>query len=385
MLAFRRQSADHRISALHGMAQYHKKRKDWVALTECCKQALALFPEANQERLMAQCTHERFLLFLADAAEGQGDMGLARDYDEKAKKHWSEFHGEGKFPSFVACHRREAMELLAAGRAEEAVWTLEDAPYLYSGVLVTGNNLTNLRMLQPAVPALKVLVDALMQTGKAERISEAELIRADVEETEAILAGYWEGVLEVTRWELREQQRGGGPGAAEEAGAGEGGTEAKKKSKAAKRKEKKRRAQQQKKAARVAEVVVATAVEGVARGEVGARQEDQAQQEEEEEEEEEGHEEENSQQDVTALSAMAISGMEGQDQQEQEEEEEDECSVCLNAIESNDAANPAGPPLVCGHRYHAFCLHFWVERCTLKCIEPTCPYCRSPLQELDST
>jgi hypothetical protein len=63
-----------------------------------------------------------------------------------------------------------------------------------------------------------------------------------------------------------------------------------------------------------------------------------------------------------------------------EDEEEDECSVCLNVIESGDANNPAGPPLLCGHRY-AFCLHFWVERCTSKCIEPTCSYCRSPSQE----
>ena len=52
--------------------------------------------------------------------------------------------------------------------------------------------------------------------------------------------------------------------------------------------------------------------------------------------------------------------------------------VCLTAIDGNDVDNPAGPPLVCGHRYHAFCLHFWVERCMSKCMEPTCPYCRAP-------
>jgi hypothetical protein len=67
----------------------------------------------------------------------------------------------------------------------------------------------------------------------------------------------------------------------------------------------------------------------------------------------------------------------------EEEEEKSECSVCLNVIESDDARNPAGPPLLCGHRYHAFCLLFCVERCTSKCIEPTCPYCRSPLQEVE--
>lgn len=42
----------------------------------------------------------------------------------------------------------------------------------------------------------------------------------------------------------------------------------------------------------------------------------------------------------------------------EEEEEEDECTVCLNVIESDDASNPAGPPLPCGHRCHAFCLDF---------------------------
>jgi len=48
--------------------------------------------------------------------------------------------------------------------------------------------------------------------------------------------------------------------------------------------------------------------------------------------------------------------------------------VCLNAIESVDANNPAGPPLlVCGHRYHAFCLNFWVEKCRSKCIEAVLP------------
>jgi hypothetical protein len=74
-----------------------------------------------------------------------------------------------------------------------------------------------------------------------------------------------------------------------------------------------------------------------------------------------------------ALAAMAVGEKKGQ------EDEEEECSVCLNVIDSTDADDPPGPPLLCGHRYHAFCL-FWVERCTNKCIEPTCPYCRAPLQ-----
>ena len=76
---------------------------------------------------------------------------------------------------------------------------------------------------------------------------------------------------------------------------------------------------------------------------------------------------------------MAVSGEENQG-----EGEEEECSVCLTAIESDDVDNPAGPPLVCGHRYHVFCLNFWVERCMSKCIEPACPYCGSPLEEMES-
>jgi len=76
---------------------------------------------------------------------------------------------------------------------------------------------------------------------------------------------------------------------------------------------------------------------------------------EQDEEEDENEEEESVQQAVTAaaaaLAAMAVGGTKGQ---EGEEEEEDECSVCLNAIEDNDTDSPAGPPLPCGHRNHAF-------------------------------
>jgi hypothetical protein len=85
-----------------------------------------------------------------------------------------------------------------------------------------------------------------------------------------------------------------------------------------------------------------------------------------------------------ALAAMAL-GAKKEEEGEAEEEgedEEDECLVCLTVIDSGDAKNPAGSPLLCAHRYHAFCLQFWVEKCTSKCIEPTCPYCRAPVQEM---
>ena len=85
---------------------------------------------------------------------------------------------------------------------------------------------------------------------------------------------------------------------------------------------------------------------------------------------------------MTATATLSALDLRGKKEQEEEEEGEGECSVCLKG---NDVDDPEGPPLVCGHRSHAFCLHFWVEKCTTKCIEPTCPYCRSPLQEMGGT
>ena len=86
---------------------------------------------------------------------------------------------------------------------------------------------------------------------------------------------------------------------------------------------------------------------------------------------------------MAAAAALAMMPVTETNRHEVEEEEEKECSVCLNILDGDDAENPAGPPLMCGHRYHAFCLHFWVERCRSKCIEATCPYCRAPLREME--
>ena len=44
--------------------------------------------------------------------------------------------------------------------------------------------------------------------------------------------------------------------------------------------------------------------------------------------------------------------------QEEEEEKGEECPLRLHSIESNNADNLAGPPLIYGHRYHTFCLWF---------------------------
>ena len=72
----------------------------------------------------------------------------------------------------------------------------------YEGTYILGG-----QDFPPVLAALTGLADALARRGNEGDVSQAALIRADVEETEAIMAGYWEGVLEETRWELAEQQR----------------------------------------------------------------------------------------------------------------------------------------------------------------------------------
>jgi len=66
--------------------------------------------------------------------------------------------------------------------------------------------------------------------------------------------------------------------------------------------------------------------------------------------------------------------------EEGEEEKEEKCAVCFYGMDSTDSDNPVNSPVVCGHLYHASCLQEWVNICGRKCIEPTCPTCRSPLQ-----
>ena len=70
-----------------------------------------------------------------------------------------------------------------------------------------GINQNELTKLKPVMAALKVLATAMLQTGKAEFVSKAGKIQADVEETGAILAGYLEGVLGETRREPVEQRQ----------------------------------------------------------------------------------------------------------------------------------------------------------------------------------
>jgi tetratricopeptide (TPR) repeat protein len=226
-------SAGDRVATLiRDVASYHRMRKDWVRLGECCEEALVLCPKA-EEGCVNDLTEVGVMIMLADAAEGQGDMRRAHEYDEKAKKGWGKYGKEVYIPQLTACHRRDAIEFPKAGRAYEAGCALKYVPDVYVNLLKRGINFTEIVYLETLMAALKVLAAALVDMGNPNNMLKGEQIRADVEETEAVLAGYWEGVLEETRWELAEQRR------AVERGAG---GEREKKSKAAKRKQQKRKA-----------------------------------------------------------------------------------------------------------------------------------------------
>lgn len=90
----------------------------------------------------------------------------------------------------------------------DATLVLKHVPRLYVDFLDgSGIILKYMYMLKPLMAAIKVLVNALTQSGLADGLEAAERYRADVEETEAILAAYSEGVLEETRRELAERRR----------------------------------------------------------------------------------------------------------------------------------------------------------------------------------
>lgn len=74
------------MTALHGMARYHKERKDWVALIVCCEEGLRSLPEATGGLNPADCMETRLLLLLADVAEARGGVEVARKHDGKAKR-----------------------------------------------------------------------------------------------------------------------------------------------------------------------------------------------------------------------------------------------------------------------------------------------------------
>jgi hypothetical protein len=101
--------ADDRLHALQGMATYHKERKEWKKMEDCCEKASTLVPKSRQDPWVLQ-GNERILLRLADAAEEQGGLRRAREYDEKAKRIWSGWGKAHLFIELMACNRREAGE-----------------------------------------------------------------------------------------------------------------------------------------------------------------------------------------------------------------------------------------------------------------------------------
>lgn len=59
--------------------------------------------------------------------------------------------------------------------------------------------------------------------------------------------------------------------------------------------------------------------------------------------------------------------------QQEQNQEEDVCSVCLDEFDHMGEIET----LVCGHQFHAPCLHAWVAKCVLRELVRTCPYCRA--------
>ena len=115
-------------------------------------------------------------------------------------------------------NRRKAIEFLAAGKPYEATQVLSMIPLVFANT-VSAVGTFNIMIFPAFEPIMAVLTDAMVQTGDADYAFQAEEIRTEVEETEAIVSAYWEGVLEGTRRELRERRRD----AAALAGGGAGG------------------------------------------------------------------------------------------------------------------------------------------------------------------
>lgn len=101
-------------------------RSQWVGqrsplrVTQDVSFGVTLLPKAKEDKPVVGPVEERLLLLLADAFEGQGGMRRARECDEKAETIWFARGQEERLGDFVASSRREALELSAAGRAEEA-------------------------------------------------------------------------------------------------------------------------------------------------------------------------------------------------------------------------------------------------------------------------
>lgn len=127
---------------------------------------------------------------LADAAEAQGDMTRALDIDQKAIDAYDEIPDRTFLLELVASMRRWAVALLGVGRLEEAISHLSSIPQRYIDLLEDSGIMSHVHVLKPLMAAMKVLAGARLQTGRADNAFQAGMMLADVEETEAILAGY---------------------------------------------------------------------------------------------------------------------------------------------------------------------------------------------------
>lgn len=99
---------------------------------------------------------------------------------------------------FMNCFRRTAIEHLAEEKPQEAVYLLMNVPSWY------------LDMIEPHGVRYTSAGDDRNEGPGGSNGGDVDMagrISADVEETEAIFDGYWEGALKETRWELAEQRR----------------------------------------------------------------------------------------------------------------------------------------------------------------------------------
>jgi hypothetical protein len=62
----------------------------------------------------------------------------------------------------------------------------------------------------------------------------------------------------------------------------------------------------------------------------------------------------------------------------EEEEGQEECAVCL--LDFDEDEEEAGVLLVCGHRFHGPCVDLWVDNCSSKGLQATCPMCRTEIK-----
>jgi hypothetical protein len=161
----------YRISAFHHMASYYHARKDWVNTVKFCEDGMRLIADAEGIASGGKKTHleMRLLLLLADAAESEGNMDRAYEYNERIEKLWFGAGGEDKehIVHRAPCFRRDAFRLLTAKKPLEAIETLKVFRKSYVCLLEErGFNLLLIDSLKPQMAALKVLAAAMVQTGR---------------------------------------------------------------------------------------------------------------------------------------------------------------------------------------------------------------------------